>query len=93
MKTIILKITLRPISPLATKETLLMEPYYWTVCSRLKMPHIALLKAVRMLWLKLDISVRKLKARYMLLALFRVTATNLPLSTTWGLSSSSARMD
>lgn len=66
---------------------------YIAVNSCLKMLCVALLKAVGMLWLKLDISGKKLKQDSRLLAVFRVTATNLPLSATWGLSHSPARMD
>lgn len=54
---------------------------------------VALLKAVGLLWLKLDISSKKIKQDARLLAVFPVTATNLPLSATWGLSHSPARMD
>ena len=51
------------------------------------------LKAAGKLWLKLDITSKKVKQDAVLLAVFRVTATNLPLVATRGLSSSSARMD
>lgn len=54
---------------------------------------VALLKAVGLLWLKLDISSKKVKQDARLLAVFPVTATNLPLSAAWGLSHSPARMD
>lgn len=59
--------------------------------SCLKMLYVALLKAMGMLWLKLDINSKKLKQD--IRQVFRVAATNLPLSATWGLSSSPARMD
>lgn len=51
------------------------------------------LAAAGKLWLKLDITSKKVKQDAVLLAVFRVTATNLPLAATRGLSSSSARMD
>lgn len=53
----------------------------------------ALLQAMAKLWLKLDIIRKKQKQDSRLLAVSRVTAPNLPLPATWGLSSSSARMD
>lgn len=53
----------------------------------------ALLQAMAKLWLKLDIIRKKQKQDSRLLAVCRVTAPNLPLPATWGLSSSSARMD
>lgn len=54
----------------------------------------ALLQAMAKLWLKLDIIMKeKQKQDSRLLAVSRVTAPNLPLPATWGLSSSSARMD
>lgn len=58
-------------SPLASKESHLI--YYITV-----LKCFSTLRAVGVLWLKLDIDSKELKQDTKLLAVFRLTATNLP---------------